>query len=68
MEFWKTHEKMRVVLMIILFIIGICMTIVGWRMTGQLAGLGLMMVGVLCLLATLWIYNKPFEKGMKKKS
>ena len=35
--------------------------IVGWKMTGQLGGLGLMILGVVLLLAALMIYNKPFE-------
>ena len=30
-------------------------------LTGQMKGLGLMVLGVILLLAALMIYNKPFE-------
>ena len=40
--------------------------IVGWKMTGQLAGLGLMIVGLILLLSALMIYNKPFEDTKKR--
>ena len=42
------------------FIVGLILVISGWKMTGQLAGLGIMCVGVVLLLAALFIYNKPF--------
>lgn len=67
MEFWKTHAKLRVVMIAILFLAGVFLTIMGWRLTGKLAGLGLMCVGVLCLLVALWIYNKPFGRMAGKK-
>ena len=35
-------------------------------LTGQLAGLGLMIVGLILLLSTLMIYNKPFEDTKKR--
>ena len=35
-------------------------------MTGQLAGLGLMIVGLILLLSALMIYNKPFEDTKKR--
>lgn len=61
MEFWKEHVKLRVLLIAAFFVVGLILVIAGWKMTGQLAGLGLMMVGVACLLVALSIYNKPFE-------
>ena len=33
----------------------------GWKMTGQLAGLGIMLVGVALLLAVLAIYNATYQ-------
>lgn len=67
MEFWKEHAKLRVVLIAILFAAGIAATIGGWRLTGKIAGLGIMIAGVCLLVAALWIYNRPFERTHKKK-
>ena len=50
--FWKTHPALRIVLMIVLFVLSIALVVAGWKMTGQLAGLGIMLVGVACLLYT----------------
>lgn len=60
-EFWKEHTKLRVILIALLLVLGVVFTISGWKMTGQLKGLGIMILGVLCILAALAIYNKPFE-------
>ncbi len=60
-NFWKEHEKLRFVLIAIFFVIGLVLTFVGWKMTGQLAGLGLMVVGMVFLLSAMLIYNKPFQ-------
>lgn len=68
MEFWKTHAKSRVIIIIVLFVVGLILTIAGWRMTGKLTGLLEMIAGVVCLLIALWFYNKPFAKTPKKKS
>lgn len=62
MKYWKEHVGLRAVLMTIFFVAGFLLLIVGWKMTGKLAGLGLMLVGVVLLLATLMLYNKPFEE------
>ena len=59
--FWKTHPALRIVLMIVLFVLSIALVIVGWKMTGQLAGLGIMLVGVALLLAVLAIYNATYQ-------
>ena len=66
MEFWKEHAKTRVVLIALFFIVGLILVFAGWKMTGKLAGLGLMIIGVILLLAALLIYNKPFETPNKK--
>ena len=58
--FWKTHPALRIVLMIVLFVLSIALVVAGWKMTGQLAGLGIMLVGVALLLAVLAIYNATY--------
>ena len=59
--FWKTHPALRIVLMIELFVLSIALVVAGWKMTGQLAGLGIMLVGVALLLAVLAIYNSIYQ-------
>ena len=59
--FWKTHPALRIVLMIVLFVLSIALVVAGWKMTGQLAGLGIMVVGVALLLAVLAIYNATYQ-------
>ena len=59
--FWKTHTALRIVLMIVLFVLSIALVVAGWKMTGQLAGLGIMLVGVALLLAVLAIYNATYH-------
>ena len=59
--FWKTHPALRIMLMIVLFVLSIALVVAGWKMTGQLAGLGIMLVGVALLLAVLAIYNVIYQ-------
>ena len=59
--FWKTHPALRSMLMIVLFVLSIALVVAGWKMTGQLAGLGIMLVGVALLLAVLAIYNATYQ-------
>ena len=66
MKFWKEHTALRMVLMLASFVLGIFLLIYGWKQTGQLGGLGLMLVGVALLLVTLALYNKPFEDQKKR--
>lgn len=61
MKFWKEHVALRIVLMLLTFVSGMVLLAVGWTMTGQLSGLGLMLAGVALLLTTLALYNKPFQ-------
>ena len=51
--------------MLITFVLGLFLLVYGWKQTGQLGGLGLMLVGVALLLAALALYNKPFEDPKK---
>ena len=60
--FWKNHEKLRALLIALFFVLGIVLTIVGWKMTGKLLGLGIMCVGMVCLLTAMFVYNAPYSK------
>ena len=62
MNFWKNHASLRAVLIAIFFVVGLTLTIVGWKMTGQLNGLILMLVGMVFLLTALFVYNAPHRK------
>ncbi len=68
MEFWKEHTKLRMLIIAILFVAGLAAVIGGWRMTGKITGLGIMIVGTGLLVAAIWIYNKPFERPHRKKT
>lgn len=68
MEFWKEHVTLRIILMAVLAVAGLAAVIIGWRSTGRLSGLGMMMAGTGLLVIALWIYNKPFERPRKKKT
>ncbi len=61
MKFWKEHTTLRVVLIAVFFVLGLALTFYGWSMTGKLVGLGLMLLGIVFLLAALLIYNKPYS-------
>ena len=37
------------------------LTIVGWKMTGKLLGLGIMLVGIVFLLTALFVYNAAYK-------
>ena len=61
-NFWKDHGTLRAVLITLLFIVGLALTLVGWKMTGKLEGLGIMLVGTIFLLTALFVYNAPYRK------
>lgn len=61
MNFWKKHAALRSVLIALFFVLGLVLTIVGWKMTGKLLGLGLMIVGIIFLLAALLVYNASYK-------
>ena len=67
MKFWKEHMGLRLSLITAFFVVGLILVSVGWKMTGQLGGLGLMILGVVLLLAALMIYNKPFEDDPRNR-
>ena len=62
MNFWKEHATLRGVLILLFFVVGTVLTIAGWKMTGKLLGLGIMLVGIVFLLTALFVYNAPYHK------
>lgn len=65
MNYWKEHAGLRMILMLVTFVLGMVLIIRGWMMTGQMAGLGLMLVGVALILVTLYLYNARFTDRKK---
>ena len=57
---------LRVSLIAIFTVVGLILVVAGWKMTGELAGLGIMLVGLVLLLTALLLYNKPFEEAKDK--
>ena len=62
MDFWKEHTTLRGILIVLFFVAGMALTVGGWKMTGKLEGLGLMLVGIVLLLTALFVYNAPYRK------
>lgn len=60
MKFWKEHLLLRIVLMILFFVAGLVLVFVGWSMTGEITGLHLMLLGIVLMLTTLFLYNKAY--------
>ena len=61
MNFWKNHLGLRATLIVLFFVLGLVLTFVGWKMTGKLEGLGIMLVGVIFLLTALFVYNAAYK-------
>ena len=61
MNFLKNHTALRFILIAVFFVIGLTLTLVGWSMTGKLAGLGLMIVGIIFLLTALLVYHAAYK-------
>ena len=60
-SFLKENESIGMILIAIFSILGILLVITGWKMTGELIGLGLMIVGVALLLTSIGIYNEKHK-------
>lgn len=58
--------SLRLAIITAFFVVGLILVTAGWKMTGKLAGLGIMLIGLVLLLAALMIYNKPFEDHVKR--
>ena len=52
---------LRAVLILLFFVLGMVLTISGWKMTGKLEGLGLMLIGIILLLTALFVYNAAYK-------
>lgn len=65
MQFWKEHTILRIVLMAVLFVCAAGLVLIGWKMTGRIAGLILMVAGVVLFLAALAVYNRPFAESKR---
>ena len=61
MNFWKNHVALRFVLIALFFVVGLALTFMGWKMTGKLEGLGLMLLGIVLLLTALFVYNAAYK-------
>ena len=61
MNFWKNHTALRTALMLIFFVLGMVLTVSGWKMTGKLLGLGIMLLGIIFLLVALFVYNAMYK-------
>jgi len=61
MNFWKEHTTLRGILILLFFVLGMVLTIAGWKMTGKLEGLAIMLVGMVCLLVALFVYNAAYK-------
>ena len=67
MEFFKENPGVRVAVIAVSFVLAIFLVVTGWQLTGQMAGLIKMIVGVAFLLVALKAYNITFEDPKKKK-
>ena len=67
MNFWKEHVTLRIALMIVFFVAGLALVLIGWSMTGKLLGLGLMLIGIILMLTALLLYNKAYQTPKSKR-
>lgn len=61
-------SKLRIIFIALFFIIGLGLVIYGWSLTGKMSGLLLMLLGVVFLLTSIFVYNKPYGKEKKRKN
>ena len=65
MNFWKEHTTLRGIMILLFFVLGMILTVAGWKMTGKLEGLGLMLIGIIFLLVALFVYNAAYKNTRK---
>ena len=58
---FKADSKLRMILMILSFLGGLALVLLGWGFTGQMLGLIIMLLGVVLLLLALLFYNFPYK-------
>ena len=51
--------------MILFFLAGLSLVFVGWKMTGEMKGLLIMLVGLFLLLSALMTYNSAYQDRKK---
>ena len=68
MKFWKTHQTLRMGLMGLLFLAGLALVVGGWRETGKLMGVAVMLVGVWGLLTALINAHRPVGQPPLRES
>ena len=61
MSFWKKYLTLRSVLIFLFFAGGLALVVVGWNMTGELSGLGVMFLGIVLMLTALLLYNRKYQ-------
>ncbi len=61
MKFWKEHQPLRITLITLCFVVGMVLLFMGWKMQGNLAGLGIMIGGLALLLVAMALYNATFD-------
>ena len=67
MNFWKEHVTLRIALMVAFFVVGLALVLIGWGMTGEMLGLILMLIGIVLMLAALFVYNKAYTTPKSRK-
>lgn len=66
-QFWKDNSTLRSILIALFFLAGMILVVFGWKQTGKLWGLGVMVIGLALLLVALWLYNIVFTDPKEKK-
>ena len=61
MKFLKEHNWTRTALVLFFFAVGMGLTVFGWTMTGQLAGLCIMILGIILILTAIFVYNSQYR-------
>lgn len=61
MKFWKEHASLRIVLITLFFVVGLALIISGWKMTGKMTGLVMMLIGLVLMLTALMLYNQRYQ-------
>lgn len=61
MDMKINREAVRIILICLFFALGMILTFVGWKMTGKMEGLLIMIVGIIFLLTALFVYNSRFR-------
>lgn len=61
MDFFKKHAALRIILILAFFLLGLGLVLYGWTLVGKMAGVGIMLAGIVSLLLSMKIYNIRYE-------